>query len=204
MAISTYIDPKSGATLFKVQISRSSSTQPGVSIDKRAQGFKTKIEAERAEKKLFIQVERELMEAESRSCKWAALIDEWELAARAGDIFIRDLSVGTIRDYVDILREQTHDWMKLHASEIDRARAWMVLDRIEREISISRRKRLRTAIDAQRRREDARDFKSRSDQNSSFLREKCEPPLVSDLGVGSFHWDAIRRTLRARMGSNRL
>ncbi len=38
--------------------------------------------------------------------------------------------------------------MKLHVTEIDRARAWMILDQVEREISISRRKRLRTAIDA--------------------------------------------------------
>ncbi len=123
MAISTYIDPKTGAELFKVRISRNSSAQPGGSIDKRALGFKTKAEAERAEKKLFIQVERELLAAESRSCKWETLIEDWELAARSGDIFIRDLTAMTIRDYVDILHDQTKDWMKLHVAEIDRARA---------------------------------------------------------------------------------
>lgn len=148
MPISTYVDKKSNETLYRVRIFRSSATHPGVVIDKRALGFKTKIEAERAEKKLFIQVERELIEAESRSCKWESLIAEWELAARKGDIFIRELSQGTVREYVDIIHDWTGDWMKLHVTEIDRARAWMVLDRVEREISITRRKRLRTAIDA--------------------------------------------------------
>lgn len=148
MPVSTYVDPKSGETLFRVRIFRSSSTIPGVIVDKRSQGFKTKTEAERAEKKLFVQVERELLEAESRSCRWEVLIGEWELAAKSGDIFIREITVGTVTDYVQVVRDHTSEWMKLHVSEIDRARAWMVLDRIEREISISRRKRLRTSIDA--------------------------------------------------------
>ncbi|MBX3033399.1 MAG: site-specific integrase [Bdellovibrionaceae bacterium] len=148
MPISTYIDKKTSETLYRVRIFRSSTTHPGVVVDKRVQGFKTELEAERAEKKLFVQVERELFEAESRSCKWESLVSEWELAAKSGDIFIRELSQGTVRDYVDIINDWTEEWMKLHVTEIDRARAWMVLDRVEREISISRRKRLRTAIDA--------------------------------------------------------
>ncbi len=148
MPISTYIDKRTNETLYRVRIFRSSTTQQGVVIDKRAQGFRTKSEAERAEKKLFVQVERELLEAESRSCRWDSLLSEWELAAKTDDIFIRKLSNAVIRDYVDIISEWTQDWMSLHVAEIDRARAWIILDRIEREVSVTRRKRLRTAIDA--------------------------------------------------------
>lgn len=148
MPISSYVDKKTNETLYRVRIFRSSTTHQGVAVDKRAQGFKSKLEAERAEKKLLSQVMRELMDAEGRSCKWEVLVNEWELAARSGDIFIRELSVGTVREYVDVLRDWTKDWMSLHITEIDRAKAWMLLDRVEREISISRRKRLRTAIDA--------------------------------------------------------
>lgn len=92
MPISTYVDQKTNETLFRVRITRSSATHPGVVVDKRAQGYKSKSEAERAEKKLFIQVERELLEAESRSCKWESLLEEWELSAKAGDIFIREMA----------------------------------------------------------------------------------------------------------------
>jgi hypothetical protein len=148
MAISEYINSSTGEKLFKVRIKRRSPKEAGLSIDKREQGFKTKVEAERAEKKLFIQAERELTEAEQKTCLWENLVDEWEVNARQGDIFIRALSPQTIDDYTFIIRDHCKEWMRLHVDEIDRARAWMVLDRVEREISISRRKRLRTAIDA--------------------------------------------------------
>lgn len=148
MAISEYINSSTGEKLFKVRIKRRSPKDAGLAIDKREQGFKTKAEAERAERKLFIQAERELTEAEQKTCLWENLVDEWEVSARQGDIFIRALSPQTIDDYTFIIRDHCKEWMRLHVDEIDRARAWMVLDRVEREISISRRKRLRTAIDA--------------------------------------------------------
>jgi len=148
MPIISYIENKTGETLYKVRITRSSSERPDVVIDKRAIGFKTKTEAERAEKKLFIQVERELLSAEQKSCVWESLLESWELAARKGDIFIREIKPPTARDYVQVITDYCPDWKKLHVAEIDRARAWMALDKVEREVSISRRKRLRTAIDA--------------------------------------------------------
>ncbi|MBY0316113.1 MAG: site-specific integrase [Bdellovibrionales bacterium] len=148
MPVTSYVDPKDGKTYFRVRICRDSSTSPGVRVDKKAKGFKSEAEAERAEKKMLAQVERELIEAESKSCKWETLVADWELAARNNDIFIREIAVTTAYDYVKLLQDHTADWMKLHVDEIDRARAWLVLDRIEREISVSRRKRLRTAIDA--------------------------------------------------------
>jgi hypothetical protein len=89
-----------------------------------------------------------LVGAEHKSCLWKNLVDEWEVTARKGDIFIRDLNAQTIDDYAYIIRDHCKEWMNLHVAEIDRARAWMVLNRVEREISISRRKRLRTVIDA--------------------------------------------------------
>ena len=147
MAIMKYVDNVSGQEMYRVRIRRSSATQPGVAIDKRAQGFKTRAEAEKAEKKLFIQVERELMVAEQKSALFGTIVDEWELAAKKGDIFIRKLGAQTINDYVYIVRTHCSEWMNLHVTEIDRARAWMTLDKVERELSIARRKRLRSAID---------------------------------------------------------
>ncbi len=148
MAISSYVDSKTGSTLFKVRVSRSSSTHPGVEVEKRVHGLKTQAEADRTERKLIVQVERELVEAEGRSCIWEKLVDEWEITAKAGDIFIREVSKGTVDDYLNVLRTHTQDWMKLHVAEIDRAMAWRVLDKVEREISIARRKKVKTSVDA--------------------------------------------------------
>jgi integrase len=85
---------------------------------------------------------------EQKGVTWCELVDGWELAARQGDIFIRKLGRTTVEDYAAIIRKHTGEWMKLNVEQIDRARAWTMLDRIERDISISRRKRLRSAIDA--------------------------------------------------------
>jgi integrase len=148
MSVTEYIDPNTGEKLFKVRIIRKSALQPELAIDKKDKGFKTSIEAERAVRKMMVQAERELIEAEQKTCLWENLVDEWELAARKGDIFIRTLKPQTVDDYVFLIREHCKEWMNLHVAEIDRARAWMVLDRVEREISFSRRKRVRTAIDA--------------------------------------------------------
>lgn len=148
MPIVPYKDPKTGEALFKVRVAKRSPNITGVIVDRQARGFKSQADAEKAERKLVIQLERDLIEAESKSCRWEALVDEWELKAKKGDIFIRPLSRAAIDDYLVCLRNHTFPWMRLHVSEIDRARAWMLLDQVEREISISRRKKLRTAIDA--------------------------------------------------------
>ncbi len=148
MAIAKYVDIKTGETLFKVRVRRYSTEQPGVQIDRRLMGIKTLVEAEKSEKKLLLHAERELITAESKSSLWGELVDEWEVSARKGNIFIRQLSPKTIDDYVSIIRDHAKDWMTMHVLEIDKAHAWVMLDRVEREISISRRKRLRTAVDA--------------------------------------------------------
>lgn len=148
MAINEYIDPKSGEKLLKVRVRRFSTDSSNVQIDRRLQGFKTMKDALKAEKQLILEVERALISAESKSCLWESLVDEWEVAAKASNIFIRELKGTTVDDYIYLVREHCKEWNKLHVTEIDRARAWVVLDRVERAITISRRKRLRTAIDA--------------------------------------------------------
>ena len=145
MAIKTYIDSVTSEELYLVRVSKRCSAGQ---VERRMPGLKTRAEAEKAEMKLLVQLERDAIALEQKGCLWEALLENWELSARKGDIFVRELSPQTVDDYVYIIRDHCGDWMKLPVTEIDRARAWMVLDRVEREISISRRKRLRTAIDA--------------------------------------------------------
>jgi integrase len=146
MAVTNYIDPKTGEEFFRVRVSKRCATQG--QAERQVKGFKTRAEAVKAEMKLLIQLERDVIVLEQKGCLWGSLLHDWELAARKGDIFVRELSPQTIDDYVYIIRDHCNDWMSIPVTEIDRARAWMVLDRIERELSIARRKRLRTAIDA--------------------------------------------------------
>jgi integrase len=149
MSVSAYVDEKTGEQLYKVRVRRASSVQVGLELDKRVKGFKTQDAAEKAERKLYLVVERELIEAEQKGCRWATLVAEWEIAARDGkDVFQKQLNPNTICDYTLVVKIHCKDWLNLHASEIDRAMAWKALDLVERTVSVSRRKRLRIAIDA--------------------------------------------------------
>lgn len=148
MAIKKYLDKDSQREYYQVRIVRKSSTHPGVSVQKRAFKVETESEAKKIEKSLLQLAERELILAEQKGFTWRSLVDEWELAAKSGDIFSKNLSPQTVEDYVQAITKYTNEWGNLQATEIDKARAWLVLDRVDREISISRRKRLRTAIDA--------------------------------------------------------
>lgn len=152
MSVSSYNDPKTGEQLFKIRARRSSSVQIGLEIDKRQKGFKTLAAAEKAERRLLLEAERELLEAEQKGLLWSTLVDEWEKVA-SGDnaeeaIFQKQLNPNTISDYTIVIRTHCKEWEKLHAKEIDRALAWKTLDHVERTVSVSRRKRLRIAVDA--------------------------------------------------------
>jgi integrase len=148
MAISTYYDEKLNKEFFKVRVVRKSTSNPGVAITKRAFGIATAGEAQKIEKKLNLQAERELVDSENKGCIWENLLADWESAATKGDVFCRQLSAGTIQDYGFVIRTYTAEWLRLRVEEIDKAKTWSVLDRVEREVSVVRRKRLRTAIDA--------------------------------------------------------
>lgn len=148
MPIVKYFDQDIGKELFKVRVCRRSKNHKGVYVDRRAQGFKTHAEAVKAERQIRIELEQELLDAENRTNRWELLVNEWELAARNGDIFIRSLTKYAIDDYFQVLMNHTKEWMNLPVLEIDRAKAWILLDKIDREISIARRKKVRTAIDA--------------------------------------------------------
>ena len=64
MAINTYFDKKLGHECFKVRIVKKSSEKSNVSVDKILFGFKTRAEAEKAERKLLTDVQRELFSLE--------------------------------------------------------------------------------------------------------------------------------------------
>jgi integrase len=147
MSITPYFDEKLGQQCFKVRITRKSSQKSGTRVDKILQGFKTKAEAEKAERKLTAEVQRELFLSEIKQDRWKYLIDEWYEAANQSDIFIRQISKKTIEEYYKLLLNYTSDWFHLRIDEIDKARVWLRLDEIDRKMSIKSRVKLRTAID---------------------------------------------------------
>jgi integrase len=148
MSITEYFDTKLNKKLFKVRVVRKSNLNSRPPIEKRASGIESMTEALKMEKKLNLLAERELFENENKSCLWENLLAEWEQSAVKGDIFSKQLTPQTVEDYAFVIRTYTSEWLKLRIDEIDKAKAWIVLEKVEREVSVSRRKRLRTAIDS--------------------------------------------------------
>lgn len=146
MAIADYIED--GKKLWKVRVNLRSPTVEGLRVEKKKSGITSEAAANRINRQFERECERLLMEKEAKGLSWECLIEDWEVAAKNDDVFIRTLALGTIEDYVAVVKKFTSDWFKSPAKEIDRAMAWRVLESVEREYTISRRKRLRTAIDA--------------------------------------------------------
>ncbi len=146
MAIVKYKD-KDGLEYYKVRIVRKSPVDPTIRIDKSTFKVLTLAEAQKIEKQLNREAERELYTKESRGMLWGNLSLEWYEAAYKGDIFTKKLSIRSIEDYYSNLRKYTAAWARLSVNEIDKTRVWLKLDAMDREFSRETRKKLRTAID---------------------------------------------------------
>ena len=140
---------KLGENNYQVRVKVRSKTKLGLEAEHSRSGIKSRKEAERLEKGVIRdEALRKLIKKEQSAGCWGNIIEAWATAAVEGDIFIRKISRGTIDDYVAVLDSYTADWFPLMIEDIDQAMAWRLLDRVESEVSIARRKRLRTAIDA--------------------------------------------------------
>lgn len=139
---------RSGEKTAKVRIVKKSPEIKGLTVEKTASGIKTLEEAQKIERKLNKEAERELFRREQEGMKWKNLVARWEIAARSGDIFARKIQSSTVNEYARVLHNHTKDWMNLRITQIDKAMAWRLLDKIDREVSISKRKKVRSAIDS--------------------------------------------------------
>ncbi len=146
MAIREY--SKDGQTLYSVYIVKKSQVVHGLKICREAKGLTSITAAQRKEQSLSRIAERDLMKKEQESMGWEHLILEWESAVQNEDIFARKLALASFEDYRNLLYKHTRHWFKLPANQIDKSMAWTVLDKVERELSIARRKKLRSAIDS--------------------------------------------------------
>lgn len=148
MARTQYFDSELNKDCYKVQVIRKSSKNQNIVVRKRQDGILSEAEAKRIEVKFMREAEREIIEKENAGLSWSRLVDEFELALRAGGIFVNQLGRKAQEEYIYLLRRFTDSWMKLHVEDIDRAKAWLLLDRIQRDVSVGQGKRLRTSIDA--------------------------------------------------------
>ncbi|MCB0421357.1 MAG: site-specific integrase [Bdellovibrionales bacterium] len=120
----------------------------GIEVKKQRSGFRTWAEAEKFEKQLMLQAQRELFTKERQQPTWGDLVDEWELALRNGLGSMRMLVKTTQEDYINVLRSFTQTWWKTPSDQITPADVRDVLIQIhESGRSRARQQRVKTAID---------------------------------------------------------
>lgn len=148
MAIVKYFDSKDEREYYKVRVVRKSPVNPALRVDKLTNKILTLVEAQKIEKTLTREADREIFSKEAQGVQWKTLVEEWNEAVFKKDIFAKTLSATAHDEYYKILIHYTNEWFNLRIEEIDKSKAWLLLDRVDREVSIARRKRLRTAIDS--------------------------------------------------------
>ena len=148
MAIVKYFDSKDQREYYKVRVVRKSPINPTLRVDKLTNKIATLVEAQKIEKTLTREADRDIFSKETEGVKWKTLYEDWNEAVFKKDIFAKTLSITAQDEYYKILKNYTSEWNNIRIEEIDKSKAWMLLDKVDREVSIARRKRLRTAIDS--------------------------------------------------------
>jgi integrase len=147
MSIVKYYDTKADREFYKVRVVRTSPVKANIRVDKTIPKIGTLVEAEKIEKNLMRELERQVFAKEAEGERWGRLVDDWIEAVQSKNLFTKPLGWSAIRDYTGLLKKYTSEWNNLSIEEIDRSKAWVLLERIDREYSVFRRKHLRTAID---------------------------------------------------------
>ncbi|MCB9084301.1 MAG: site-specific integrase [Bdellovibrionaceae bacterium] len=137
-----------GKRLFRASVVRTSKKNPAVTVRKTKTGIHTLQEAKRIERRLEKLVLRLVTERENDQEKWETLVERWELSVRRDCIFTSRISVRTLADYLSVIHKHTSDWMSLPVNRLDKAQVWRRLHEVESSLSISRQKKLRSAIDS--------------------------------------------------------
>lgn len=139
---------KDGKQLYRVREFARGKVDLMIRKEKSRSGIEKYADAKRISKALLRQAQQIVLEEEQRGWTWQRAIDEWEISVRDGDVFANQITKQTLEDYRTVLLTYTSHWLELSVKQIDKAEAWSLMEKVAREVSVSRRKRLRTAVDA--------------------------------------------------------
>jgi integrase len=133
-----------GKKSYKVTICKRTRIDSQLIKIQRKQTCKTKIEAQRVYDKLMESIIREIAKKEGSGKEWLILINEWKADQKRTDY--KTISESTVIDYSSLLRNWTHDWMKIPAKEISKQMVQTAIEKIKKERSIKHTAKLKDAI----------------------------------------------------------
>jgi integrase len=131
--------------LYQVYVNARSKVDPTLRVQKTVSDLKSHALARREENRIHQELGKKLMELEGRCDTWEAVIGRWEKEAKAG--FLGNYSPVTILDHVAGLRNWTTAWLKVPASELNKAHGRDLVKRMtSAEKSISFIKKVKNTV----------------------------------------------------------
>lgn len=130
-----------GKVLFKVKVKAKSRQNPSIIVQRERAKIPTRKEAQKLERELQEEAQREIFDRESAGESFGHLADAWYAAQYSGQGMDRKVSRTTADDNYQALRIYCSHWWRLRARDITRAHVRQVIERLESEGKSNSRKR---------------------------------------------------------------
>ena len=140
MAISEY--QKNGKTFYKVYVQCRGKKFKQIRLQKLIMGIESLAVARREERQWLQELARKVEKLEGKGLTWSEILFRWEASAYAG-LTGKKLSRFTIKDHINRMKRYTHPWLKLIASDLNRADGRRILAYAE---SLGAKKSLQNSI----------------------------------------------------------
>jgi len=143
MSIIEYV--KENKIFYEVRASRR--TDDGRKIQRRKKNICSLAKAKQLERVLFREIEVEIQSSGCKGPSWGELVENWEVAAKQGRLFRRQLQQDTVHELVAALRAYTSFWWEIPAKDINRVDAIEVFKLMDGEgKSYTRKQKIKSAI----------------------------------------------------------
>jgi integrase len=117
---------KNGKKVFKVYVQFRGKTIKRIRLQKVIYDIESLAVARREERRLIKELAEKLAKLEGKGLLWSEVIDRWELAGHNNQLGSK-LNRFTIADHVNRLKRYTKPWLKLIASDLNKADGRLVL-----------------------------------------------------------------------------
>src|SRR5690606_29195707 len=124
MAISEY--QKDGKTFYKVYVQCRGKKYKQIRLQKLIKDIETLAAARREERQWLQELARQVEKLEGKGLTWSEVLHRWEASAYS-NLLGRKLHFTTIRDHMNRMKRYTQPWLKLIASDLNKADGRRVL-----------------------------------------------------------------------------
>jgi len=145
MGVKSYMDER-GKTLWVASINLRSKLDRKIKVQKKEGGFTSESDAVSTLKKMRDKAVLELSKKELAGKTWKNLVDAWEMALLDGDWVSRQVTAGTVQDYIGPVRKYTEHWTRKPCSSICKNDVRKLINEIGETVSPMRASKMKSFL----------------------------------------------------------